>query len=164
MKRDWFQIASNTAVIVGLVVLIYEVRLSNFHAELEIQAANWDMWTGRTVAVLGEAPSTVLAKAVDNPDELTLDELMVVDAFHQNALAEIWHNGYYDQLGVGVPEWQYNVRAVARETLGYPLGRKWWSLYRVIVDENVRDVVDQALEENPDYRVQHFRALQDGSD
>ena len=164
MKRDWLQIFSNAAVVIGLAILIYEVRLSNFHARLELDTTNWQLSVDRELVTVGEAPASVLAKAIDSPGDLSLEELMIVDAYHQSALAEMWQQGYYEQFGLAPAEWQVNVDFIAREKLGYPLGRKWWSMYRGEVDENVRTIIDKALEEDPNYRVRFFERLADGTD
>ena len=83
MKRNWAQILSNIALILGLVVLIYEVRQSNLYAESENVSASFAISIAREESVFGENPAGVLAKALEDPEGLSTSEILVVDAYHR---------------------------------------------------------------------------------
>ena len=159
MKPDWFQILSNLAIVAGLIILVYEVKQSNFHAQMGLENTNWEIWVNRELTTVGERPAAVLAKAIESPDQLTLEETIIIDSYHQNALAQIWQPAYNSQFGLAPELWKEDSAWIAKFYFGYPLGRHWWSVHRSVVDENVRRIVDQTLEEEPNFRVKYFQSM-----
>lgn len=57
MKRDSFQIVPNAAVIIGLAILVYEVRESNTQATGASALEVSKTWSDRQLTLMGENPS-----------------------------------------------------------------------------------------------------------
>jgi len=80
MKRDWLQLISNAAIIVGLVVVIFELKQSRDIARTHLIKADYVAIQSRLYALMGENAADVVAKAKTAPSELTDGEKIVVDA------------------------------------------------------------------------------------
>jgi hypothetical protein len=164
MKRDWLQLIANAGVIVGLMVLIYEVNQSNVFAQAENASASSSFAVDRETAVMGENVGLVLAKAIDDPDALTTHDLIVVDAYHRQLLMELINQAYQADLGVFSSDWENEWGQYIRLHFDYPFGRKWWSHQRVRMTEEpaaqaARAVVDRALSASTNERGEFFRLL-----
>lgn len=165
MKRNWVQILANLGVLIGLVVLIYEVRQSNLYARADSANANYAFAVTRETSVVGENLSDVLAKGMDDPDSLTTSEIVVLDAYHRQFLMELIHWAHQSALGLVDDGWQENFRNYVRLHLDYPFGRKWWSRHRVRMGGGDPDaqmvvaVIDDALDESGNGRLEFFQSL-----
>ena len=84
MKRDWIQISTNIAVVIGLIVVIYEVNQTNIHKRAELGTVSFEMHLSRRAASLGDDPSPTLAKAMSDPEELSLSEKVFMDNYNNN--------------------------------------------------------------------------------
>jgi hypothetical protein len=162
-KREWFQIVSNIAVLVGLVVLIYEVNQSNLYAHAANASTNFALSSDRDISLAGEDVSVALAKALDDPASLTTQELLVVDAHHRKFLTELNHASYLGDLGVFPTGWEEDYGNYIREHLDYPFGRKWWSLKRegLATADGVftAQIIDSALADSENSRSRFFEDL-----
>ena len=161
MKRDYFQIISNVAVIAGLVVLVYEVRESNVQALASGVLEVSKTWSDRQLTLMGDNPSAALAKAMADPANLTLEEAVVVEAYHSHVLAEFWQQAAIANLNLNLDVWVNESVIGVQKYLGYPLGRKWWEVVRLTMPPTpdaqlVVRVIDQGLSQQGDLRAPLF--------
>ena len=170
MKRDWLQLISNIGVIIGLIVLIYEVNQSNSYAEADNASVSAGLAVNREISVVGENAAAILAKAIDDPDSLNTQELVVIDAYHRQLLMELMNQAYQAELGIFSDDWEEGWGNYIRLHLDYPFGRKWWSLqrHRMLGDSPAEAqvsarVIDRALGEQANERQVFFRSLKSGN-
>ena len=130
MKRDYFQIISNVAVIAGLAVLVYEVQESNTRAVASGVLEVSKTWSNRQLALMGDNPSAALAKAMSDPVNLTPEEAVIVEAYHSHVLAEFWQQAAIANLHLNLDVWVDESVIGVHKYLGYPLGRAWWDVVR----------------------------------
>ncbi len=161
---------ANTGVVIGLVVLIYEVNQSNTYAQAESASVSSGFAFDRETAVVGENASIALAKAIDDSSGLSTQELVVIDAYHRQFLMEINNEAYQAELGILTNNWEENWGPYIRIHLDYPFGRKWWSHHRQRMIANatpsiqrVVRVIDRALSEDTNERQEFFQSMKSGS-
>ncbi len=132
MKRDWFQTLSNLALILGVAMVIYELRQTRDFTEAELLTVEVSRISDRLLAKMGDAPMSALTKSVHDPEELTEEEIVVLDAYY-NLIVLNWTSLKLTReligLGatVGVEE---SVRLQARRVFSSEPGRRWlahWS-------------------------------------
>ena len=139
MKRDWFQILSNVALIVGVAIVIYELRLTRDFTEAEILTVEMSRISDRLLAKMGDAPMSALTKSVHSPEELTEEEIVVLDAYY-NLITLNWISLTLTRelIGVGVSVGaEESVRMQARRNFSSEPGRRWlahWSKTAEIPD------------------------------
>lgn len=131
--NNWVQIVAAIAVLVGLVLVAYELEQSREIAEAQLLSDGFAAHAGRDHAMLGENPAQTLAKACSDPGDLTADDLVIL------------HSYYYNQLSVALRS-----RAIAAQTAVFgspedlryesrfghifetPYGRYWWGEARAV--------------------------------
>lgn len=117
---QWLTLAANLGVLIGIVFLALEIRQNSDHLALQLEFAvptqkifeiNRDM--------MDPAVARILAKAIETPAELTLEEGLVASSFFLNCLNE-WEDRYLiHKAGLsGVVDWQRHIRENIQWTLG----------------------------------------------
>ena len=157
-KRDWFQILTNLGVVLGIAVLVYQVNQANTHTIAQLADANFQMGHATTLTVLGESSAQVVAKAYDDPSTLTLEERVVLDAYHQALFMELEHRNLMAQLGIFKDDWTISASSFATY-LAYPAGRIWWSRKRnAVYHSELRSLIDKAAQgsSNKEKRIQPY--------
>ena len=102
---NWLQVATNLGVILGLVVLIYEVNQTNKHVAASLVDSSFQMGQAHYLAMLGEAPAEVVAKAHVDKESLSLEQRLVLDAYFQSLFIELEHRAMMGQLGIYGDSW-----------------------------------------------------------
>lgn len=89
MKRDWLQITSNIAIILGLGIVIYELEQTRELSFTEGLASSGSVLTARTVSMMGEDPRQALLNAALYPDRVTELDVVALDALYLD-VARSW--------------------------------------------------------------------------
>lgn len=149
MKRDWFQIISNTAIIIGLLIVIYEVNQSRTLAQSQLIDSWWSKVNDRELAVLGENPGSALVKAALSPDDLSSEDAAVLDVYYRSVVG-----GWLDLIRTsdvtGIDRnWHANVQWQARESFTTEPGRRWlkeWAARPLFGDQPLTGAYAQLVE------------------
>ena len=148
MKRDWFQIFTNLGVILGLIVLVYQINQSHQQAEAQMVVESIQTSFASYQLVVGENPAPVLAKARSKPAELTFEERVVLDAFNRSVLLDVAMRYWMADIGIWNTDGAWRGLAVSHvnQNLAYPAGREWWSRNRDKSLDGVRALVDEGIQ------------------
>ena len=123
---NWLQILGNFGLIVGLILVAIQIRQSSEIAHAQIVSDGFAIVNDIKLAIAGEEPGIVLAKAIAHPEELSDEEMVKVNAL----LSAHWYTRirteYLSDKGFsfGTPE-TYGQGTVS-EFLDNPYGLAWW--------------------------------------
>ena len=145
MKRDWLQIVSNIAIVLGLVVLVYELQQARTltYAQLISDAVS-DTMSSRA-PVSGESPAVTLARACYSPELVTEEDLFVLESVWGNYLTNSERFYFLEQIGQFEIDWRPLVEAAYVEIVVFEHGRKF---LEYALDERLgelREIVRQTL-------------------
>jgi hypothetical protein len=147
MNRDWLQICSNLAIVVGLVVVVYELNQNHLHVRAQLVMDDYTNVLGRHSDVMGENPASVIAKARSNPEQLTEEERIVADAHLSYVYVQLGSQSYMTTLGI-FEYWKEIAVPVVNEIYDYPYARAWWKEHRTAKREwagELDALIDQIL-------------------
>ena len=86
----WLMIIGNFGLLVGVILVVIQI---NQNSELTREQLNYAVWTDRMnlqLAMMGENPAAAVAKAIEAPSELTVEEAKVLDAIYTHwAILEV---------------------------------------------------------------------------
>ena len=155
MKRDWLQLFTNIAVVIGVIVLIFEIRQTHFLTRVELISERQNLYVGRLYQLMGDQPSTALSVAYKNPTALTDEQKIVVDSYLKSIVTTLDGTAYMMELGVfdSNTGWQTNdVPKEIRQYLGFPYARDWWKSERVNgrYTPTTVELVDRAMDDSTD--------------
>ena len=151
----WLQIVANLGLIAGLVLVGMQLKQNSDLLKTQLLYEESGRFISSEHALYGEEAAKIWAKSIENPRELTLQEIRVIDSYLYSAV-EQWratHMLAQQRLLDDEDEWQLRVRDEAPYFLGNEYGRAWWTVYREetkIVLPDLVELVDEVLEEDPE--------------
>lgn len=127
--NSWLQTGTGIAILIGLVLVIWELQQNREAAQSQLTTEGWHMVNQTSNAMLGESPAKVLAKSCDAPETLTTEDLIVLDQYFSEVL-----NHRVIRLVSLTKRGSFVSDEYWRSDLGqwhaifqYPVGRAWWS-------------------------------------
>jgi len=145
---NFVQMATGIALVLGLVLVLWELRQAKSLtlAELTSQAFSEQMAEARTV--MGEHPATAIAKACNDPDRVTKEDLIVLQAYYGSVMAQIWRLRILEDVEDFGVQWQ----SIGRESLIGLLSTehgRWWFAQNVAGDPELAAIGEEILALDP---------------
>lgn len=110
-KSDLFNAVSALAIVIGLVLVLLELRQSRDVAEAQLAAEFASTILSFDLASMGEDAAAVQAKACHQPTELTPADRETLIAFNRAFMGRIFGTLQFRRLGLfDVADWEYFVR------------------------------------------------------
>ena len=85
----WLGLSGNLAVLIGLILVAYQINHETELRKIQLFSDATTAINEFNLAMLGDNPTQVVAKSIEDPDSLTIAELQVMDAYLTTALYEI---------------------------------------------------------------------------
>ena len=123
---NWLQIIGNFGLIVGLVMVAVQIKQNTEIAQAQLISESYRVVMEVPLRLMGENPAKAWSKAIHTPEELTNEELVVLDAvlfkgwLELSRIEALVDAGYAG--GVEAPAQLY-----AWEYLGHAFGSNWWN-------------------------------------
>ena len=130
MNRDWLQVVSNVAIVIGLGVVIYELDQNHQHVRAELVFEDYKNNLAHHLALLGDDPAAAIAVARVNPEELSEEQKIIVNAHFAYAYSRLSSMNFTADLGIFNANWKDVVPVVFETTYNYPYAKTWWADFR----------------------------------
>jgi hypothetical protein len=117
---DWIQILTGVAVLVGLILVIWELQQTRELARAELASDGWGEMMASSRSEMGETFAATRAKACFAPTQLTDSEILEMRAFNYILRAEVARMRGYAHIG----EYDIGWRELAKNNIGVILGNK----------------------------------------
>ena len=132
----WLQILGNFGLIAGLGLVALQIQQNTDIAKAQMISDDRAVLVALKIAVIGENPAVALSKAMDSPDELTTEDMIVLDNLQ---MANFYHksrNEMLSNMGFGVITEQFSnpengAIATVMEFLRNPYGIAWYEQQKV---------------------------------
>jgi len=121
----WLQIAANLGLIAGLILVSVQVKQANDLHKAQMISDSWLANINREMALFGENPAKSIARAYAAPDQLTDEDLVVLDAVTSSS----WMFGLRMEglLAAGYDWYPVEIFAGGMSfDLDTPYGLAWW--------------------------------------
>ena len=147
---DWVQIATGVALLVGLGLVVWELSQSRDVATAQLSSDGTDQYLQSAVPRMGENPAAALAKACHDPQSLSDEELVVLDAYF-TVLAAVPLRAYLitERSGLYEGRWVDLARSMFPLILRSVSGRTWWANERRFYPRAIGNLVDSFAESLP---------------
>lgn len=150
--NDLSQLIATIGVVIGLVLVLLEIRENNAIALQQAVSTNWTNWNEVYIAEMQPEFASAYAKAMENVDELTLAEKVIVNAwlfavtgaYHQDVIA-LDSRGTQDDV-------DYILQALAKDVsvyFGNQFSRSWYWENRHWMRPEIVEVIERELESVP---------------
>lgn len=144
---SWIQITATIGVLFGIVLVVIELQQAKAIARADTLSQFFAEVAQNARTQMGENPSVVLSKACLRPDEISEDELFVLDGYFSSrwALADRAYR-LESVADFGAP-WQTIARRSLKPVIRLEHGRKWISQTVSALNPELTEIVSQMLEE-----------------
>jgi len=128
---SWFQIIGNFGLLAGLVLVGVQIQQNTTAVKAQMLSDQMAASIALRLTIAGESPALAMAKAIDAPDTLTTEELVVLQNLQLANYLYRARNELSVSLGVGSPSSvERGAEASAAEFFGTTYGMAWWELNR----------------------------------
>ncbi len=95
---------------------------------------------------MGEDPANAIAKAWHDPDRLTPEDEIVVDAYLNRRYLSLGVTVYFAEDLEIFAFWERVARSDAEALYKYPYARQWWRKYRQENSANLHPLLDSLID------------------
>ena len=146
---DWTQLAMSVAVVVGLILVVVELRQSHSIARQQAASSNYSDMLATQLTYLGEDFSVTLAKACARPGELTDDELLQMQAYRNVQLITIVRLKLNQEIAGFSYDWRRGADGPLKRWLYTPVARAQLEVLEG-VDPDLLELAEDYIDRNPD--------------
>lgn len=143
----WVQVVTGIAVFVGLILVVWELQQSREATMSQLSSDHYQISGQQRAAMYGENAAAVLAKACENPNDLTHAEYWILDAFYTDALSRLERMYVLSTRGSFYTDeyWRDRVGNLSLLFISHAGRAYWLTIGRDSVAPEVRDAGDAYL-------------------
>ena len=125
--NQWLMVTSHLGILAGLILVGIQIKQDNDLTRLQIFSDTTTSRIQMHEAVMGDNPAPVVMKSLTHPEDLTLEELRIMDAYMLAAVNEERRRMVLEENGL-------QVTAVEEEDLlvfyfGNEFAQAWWQQF-----------------------------------
>ena len=143
------QIATGLAVLIGLVMVFFELRQAKSLSLAELTSQGYAEAMADFRTVMGENSAEIIAKSCSAPEELEPAELIVLNAYYNSKIAQVSRLRVLEFVAdFGVP-WQVVAQQQLNEVMATKPGQAWFERH-VKADQELYAIGSALLEKGID--------------
>jgi hypothetical protein len=151
----WLTLIANFGVVVGLILLVVEIRQNTDFIKQESIVARGNFGggsfddTGDVHKALIDADlSLIFEKAVEGTEPLSIEETIRLSHFLASVVTMLYKDGYGAEIGI----YEHSPRLVERivpQFFGNSFARSWWNASKSRYPYALTEVIDRVIAETP---------------
>lgn len=146
---NWLQVAANLGIVLGLVLVGVQLKQNSDLARIQLVYAESQSSIDLELEVVGEQGAAVWAKSIEDPENLTLEEVRIMEALLWGFAENL--RGTYRLAELGLLEdedWRSRVESEVRFYISDRYSRAWWQNYGQTSDSvpvELREAINAAI-------------------
>jgi hypothetical protein len=148
LLNDRLQLVASVGVIIGLIVLVVEIRQNSEIARTNTFVAILDSWNALTIAEFESDVGVVFEKSMEAPEDLTTAELHKLGAWLQS-MTQVWQLQMELNQSVVTPILLDEIGAEAFYFFGNHATRAWYKENRYWMSAEMLEILDTEIAANP---------------
>jgi hypothetical protein len=147
---NWLQIGGNLGLIAGLVLVAVQINQNTEMTRAQMLSEGWINAASNYYARAGENPASAIARAHTDPDRLTHEDMIVLDAVITAEWMLANRVEVLSSMGYEVFPIEAMARVFVSQQLGNPFGMAWWKSREGIAAGApiTRDLIDEFVAES----------------
>ena len=136
-KYRWVDVMANLGIIGGLVLVGLQMQQNAELLKMQLLFEESRRFTALEMSMIGENPAPIWAKTIESPEELTLAERRIMEAYLWT-FAEHLRSTYWlaEQGLLDEDEWRRRVDSDTRYYYGNPYASAWWRAFTRDLDDD----------------------------
>lgn len=156
--NEYVQTIAGLGAIVALLVVGYEIRESNRIATQNVISINWSNWIEYSANHLEADVSEIVARLMTDPDELTLEDKIDIDAYlskfiyayHHDYIVSLYETGEAHETGEELSNIILQELAIdVPKMFGSRFSRAWFEENKNWMEPNIAALIDQTIALTP---------------
>jgi len=148
LLNDRLQLVASVGVIIGLIVVVYEIRQNSEIARSESFTAILDSWSALSIAEFESDIGVIFEKSMEAPEELTTAELHRLGAWLQS-MVQIWQLQMEMEQSIITEDLLTEIRAEVFYFFGNHATRAWYGKNRYWMSDEMITVIDHEIANTP---------------
>ena len=157
---DWLQIAANTGIIAGLLLVGLQLKQNSDLLKTQLLYEESKRLVDLETQVVGENGAEVWAKSISDPASLSLAEQRIMEALLWSYVEELRATRMLGELGLlDDTDWKTRVRSDTAFYLGNRYARAWWANFKednTVLTPDLIEEIDRRLSESPTDRTAEY--------
>ena len=149
--NSWLSLGANIGVVIGLILVAYQINQDAELTKVQLFSDATTSMNEFNYALMGDNPLEAVTKSIENPRDLTLEELQVVDAYLISAVNEIRRLELLRQAGLDV---EGAMEGIHTYFFGTNYARAWFQQYGG--EGKLPHMTDRIRQTDPDWVVKNF--------
>ena len=146
----WLQIGANLGILAGLILVGLQMNQNSELLQLQLLRQDADSLIAAEQAYVGENFAEVWQKHIEEPENLTLAEMKIMESYLYSQSVYRWWTTYqlYDRGLVSETDWKTQIDENANYVLKHEYGLAWWAEVRrpgTTLPDEFLDYIDQKL-------------------
>lgn len=128
--NSWLQVSANIGIVLGLVLVGVQLKQNTDLTKIQMLYEESRRAVDLELQVVGERGAEVWAKSIEDPENLTLEEVRIMEALLWSFI-EVQRGTYrLAQMGlIDDGDWQQRIEAEVAFWFGDRYGAAWWQHY-----------------------------------
>ena len=139
-------ILANVGVLAGLILVALQIQQNTVLVRAELISNATDAWIDIDASKQSENFASVLAKSIENPQELTSAEIIELDGYLFTYLDQLLRDRLLYDLGVFDDPPEDLVRGSIKDYFGNEFARAWWAEAKSKWPADVVELIDREME------------------
>ena len=150
--NSWLQIGANIGILGGLVLVGFQLQQNSQILRAQMLSAESRAVIDQEMQIIGDEGARAWVSAMSDPAGVSAEHHRVMEAIYWSTLETWRHTEELASLGLVEVDPQPRVAEEAAWYFGNMYGRAWWAGRRdsTLLSEELKKIVDQAIETNPD--------------
>ena len=154
--NSWLSLIASVGILVGLVLVAIELNQNTDQLRLQLVVQTTQKIFENNRDLLGDNPTSTIAKSITNPEDLTYEEFLIASSFVLNGLNE-WEDRFFihEKGLISDRDWKRHIDHNIGWTLGNRFAQQYWQIAKSVFEKEFVQYIDQALtniDENSTYR------------
>ena len=145
----WLTLGANLGVLVGIVFLVLEMRQNSAIATAQVRLEYAAGWRSVDESRQDESFSEVFTKSIENPEELSLNEVVQLDAYYSGILDQMLSAQTASTAGLRDAPFAEVAKTVGAIYFSNEFARSWWTQVRSDwsspAGNEFQEVMDEAI-------------------
>jgi len=153
--NNWLQVSANIGIVLGLVLVGVQLKQNSDLVKIQLLYEESRRTVELELQVVGERGAEVWAKSIEDPENLTLEEIRIMEAILWSFIETQRGTHRLAQLGlIDEDDWKKRVESEVSFWFADRYGAAWWHNYSVGNTGTGNTSMPQALTDAIDARMQ----------
>ncbi len=147
--NNWLQVSANIGIVLGLVLVGVQLKQNSDLTRIQLLYEESNRVIEFEYQLVGEEGAAVWAKSIEDPQNLTLAEVRIMEAMLWSFIEQLRGTHRLAELGLlEEADWRNRLENEVAFYLSDPYSRAWWNNYGVeneALPQNFRDAVNAVM-------------------